>query len=163
MSNFTIQHLETLKQTATLWPPCTNQVECHPYYQQKDLLEYCRKENIIVQSYSSLGGQDGTKAKWKSLGGKLLEAAPIVGIAERLSKGKNRRITPAQVLLRWSLQRNCAQVPKSCKPDRQLENANIFDFALTGEDMGVISGMAPGVEGDGRLCWRTEPLRMLDF
>ena len=118
MSNFTIRHLETLKQTATLWPPAVNQIECHPYYPQYDLLDYCEKEYIIAQSYATLGGQDGMKAKWKFLGGKLLEIAPVVDVAQELSKNFNKRVTPAQVLLRWALQRNCAIVPKTCSPGR---------------------------------------------
>lgn len=162
VSNFTVQHLETLKQTATLWPPAVNQIECHPYYPQKDLLEYCQKEGVVVQAYAALGGQDGTKAKWKALGGKLLETAPVIDAAKRLSN-PNKRVTPAQVLLRWALQRNSAIVPKTSTPERMKENADIFDFVLTDEEMIDISSVAPSVEGDGRLCWRTEPLRMLDF
>ena len=167
VSNFTIQHLETLKQSATLWPPALNQVECHPYYQQKDLLDYCRKEGIIVQAYAALGGQDGTKAKWKALGGKLIEAPPVLASAnvKRLSNPA-KKATPAQVLLRWALQRNCAIVPKTCSPARMKENAEIFDFALTEDDMKSISSLGDTL-GDnykeGRLCWRTEPLRMLNF
>ena len=164
MSNFTIQHLETLKRTATLWPPAVNQVECHPYYPQNDLLEYCEKEGIIVQSYATLGGQDGTKAKWKALGGKLMEAAPVVNVAQELSRDTSKRaVTPAQVLLRWALQRNCAIVPKTSSSDRMKENANIFDFVLTEEQMNDISSLVPAVVSEGRLCWRTEPLRMLGF
>jgi len=163
VSNFTIQYLETLKQTATLWPPAVNQIECHPYYPQNELLDYCEKECIIAQSYATLGGQDGTKAKWKALGGKLLEIAPVVDAAQGLSKTFNKRVTPAQVLLRWALQRNCAIVPKTCSSDRMKENADIFDIILTDDEMKAMSSLAPCVEGEGRLCWRTEPLRMLDF
>jgi diketogulonate reductase-like aldo/keto reductase len=57
VSNFTIKHLERLKETATMWPPAVNQVEFHPLYPQEELLEYCAKEGIIVQAYASLGGQ----------------------------------------------------------------------------------------------------------
>jgi diketogulonate reductase-like aldo/keto reductase len=57
VSNFTIKHLERLKETATMWPPAVNQVEFHPLYPQEELLEYCKKEGIIVQAYASLGGQ----------------------------------------------------------------------------------------------------------
>ncbi|KAL9183500.1 hypothetical protein ACHAXT_004356 [Thalassiosira profunda] len=162
VSNFTTRHLQTLKQTATLWPPAVNQVECHPYYPQNELLEYCHQEGIVVQAYSALGGQDGTKAKWKALGGKLLEADPVTAAAKRLSTAK-KRVTPAQVLLRWALQRNCMVVPKTSSPQRMRENADIFDFSLTEEEMQEISILAPSVESEGRLCWRTEPLRMLDF
>ena len=157
VSNFTIEHLEKLKLTATLWPPSVNQIESHPYYPQNDLIEYCQREGIIVQAYAALGGQDGTKAKWKALGGKLLESAPVLEASERLNK------TPAQILLRWSLQRNCAIVPKTCDVTRMKENSDIFDFELSDEEMQAISNLSEGVaEGEGRLCWRTDKLRLVD-
>lgn len=163
VSNFTVQHLQTLKQSATLWPPAVNQIEVHPYYPQTELVEYCKNEGIIVQAYASLGGQDGTKAKWKKLGGKLLEAAPVVAASKTLSSGQ-RTVTPGQVLLRWALQRNCAVVPKTVSPVRMRENANLFDFELSVNAMNEISKLNENVDGDeGRICWRTEPLRMLDF
>lgn len=157
VSNFTVKHLETLKETASLWPPAVNQIECHPYYPQSDLIEYCQKEGIVVQAYAALGGQDGTKAKWKALGGKLLESAPVLDASKRLNK------TPAQILLRWSLQRNCAIVPKTCDPNRMKENSDIFNFELSEEETQAIASLSEGVGDDeGRLCWRTEKLRMLD-
>ena len=157
VSNFTELHLETLKQSATLWPPAINQIESHPYYPQNDLIEYCQKEGIVIQAYAALGGQDGTKVKWKALGGKLIESAPILNVSKRLNK------TPAQILLRWSIQRNCAIVPKTCNPSRMVENKDIFDFKLSDEDMHLISSLSDGVgDEEGRLCWRTEPLRMPD-
>ena len=163
VSNFTIQHLETLKQTAEIWPPAVNQVECHPYYPQNDLLEYCHKEGILLQAYASLGGQDGTKAKWKILGGKLMETAPVLAAAKRLDY-PNKVVTPSQVLLRWALQRNSAVVQKTCSPARMKENADIFHFVLTEEEMTNISNLSSSIEiGEGRLCWRMEPFRMLDF
>ena len=154
--------MKTLKQSATLWPPAVNQVECHPYFQQNELLEYCRAEGIIVQAYAALGGQDGTKAKWKTLGGKLLDSAPVMSAAVRLSSS-SKTMSAAQVLLRWSLQRNCAIVPKTSSPERMIQNGDVFGFELTDVEVQEIDNLAPDHEADGRLCWRTEPLRMLDF
>lgn len=163
VSNFTIQHLELLKKSAKLWPPAVNQVECHPYYPQNELLEYCKREGIVVQAYASLGGQDGTKAKWKVLGGKLIESEPVLAASTHLSNSQ-RTVSAAQVLLRWALQRNCAIVPKTSSPARMKENANVFGFVLTDEEMIDISKLANNLEGKkGRLCWRTEPLRLLEF
>eukprot|EP00986_Skeletonema_menzelii_P009769 scaffold4530_cov146-Skeletonema_menzelii.AAC.12 len=156
VSNFTVKHLETLKETATLWPPAVNQIECHPYYPQNELIEYCHKEGIVVQAYAALGGQDGTKAKWKQIGGKLLESTPVLEASKRLNKN------PAQILLRWSIQRNCAIVPKTCDPNRMKENSNIFDFELSEKEMKDIANLSEGVGDEGQLCWRTEKLRMLD-
>ena len=116
-----------------------------------------------MQAYAALGGQDGSKAKWKLLGGKLLESDPVVDIAKRLSETSSRSITSAQVLLRYALERNCSIVPKTSSVDRMKENTEIFDFTLTNHDMKALSCIAPNIEGDGRICWRTEPLRMLDF
>ena len=164
VSNFSIHHLQTLKQTATLWPPAINQIECHPYYPQKELVEYCQKEGIVVQAYASLGGQDGTKAKWKELGGKLLECPAVIMAAKNHSVVQQRIVTPGQVLLRWALQRNCAVVPKTVCPDRMRENDNVFDFTLNDDEMNEISKLGDDLNGGiGRICWRTEPLRMLDF
>jgi len=163
VSNFTIQHLQTLKQTATLWPPAVNQIELHPYYPQNELVEYCNREGIVVQAYASLGGQDGTKTKWKKLGGRLLESPPVIEASNNLSCGR-RAITPGQVLLRWALQSNVAIIPKTICPVRMRENANLFDFELSDDVMDAISKLGDHVdEEEGRICWRTEPLRMLNF
>jgi alcohol dehydrogenase (NADP+) len=67
VSNFSVQHLEGLKRTAKIWPPAVNQVECHPLYPQTELLEYCRKEGILIQAYASLGGQDTGKKQWNRI------------------------------------------------------------------------------------------------
>ena len=158
VSNFTIAHLETLKKTATIWPPVVNQVECHALYPQDELLEYCQKEGIVVQAYAALGGQDATKAQWNELlgGAKLLECQVVQDIAASMEK------TSAQVLLRWALHRGCAVTPKTSSPRRMEENANVFDFTLSKEQMETLHDLeAPNKKG--RLCWRTDPLRMLDF
>ena len=60
-----IQHLKTMKQTARLWPPAVNQVERHPLYPNNESREYCQNEGIVLHAYAALGGQDGTKQKWK--------------------------------------------------------------------------------------------------
>jgi len=165
VSNFSIAHLETLKKTATIWPPAVNQVECHPLYPQDELRAYCQKEGIVLQAYASLGGQDGTKAKWvELLGGtmkmpkKLLVADAVDMVAKEVGR------TNAQVLLRWCLQRECASTPKTTNKARMEENTKIFDFDLSDAQMKILNELANRAKGDtGRLCWRTDPLRMLDF
>jgi diketogulonate reductase-like aldo/keto reductase len=173
VSNFTIQHLQTLKKTARIWPPAVNQVECHPLYPNNELRDYCQKEGIVLQAYAALGGQDGTKQKWKELlnGKKLLECPVVLQISKELSAtdasgsataGRTTTITPAQVLLRYALQRNCAITPKTTSVERMKENANLFHFQLSKQQMKLLDDLqAPG--DAGRLCWRTDPLRMLDF
>jgi diketogulonate reductase-like aldo/keto reductase len=158
VSNFSVQHLETLKATAKHWPPSVNQVECHPLYPQQDLVEYCAKAGIVVQAYAALGGQDCGKKKWREIlnGQSLIECDAVTEIAKEL------RVTPAQVLLRWALQRGCAVTPKTTSMKRMEENADVFRFCLSTAHMKKISDLE--VPGDaGRLCWARDPMRMLDF
>jgi len=162
VSNFTVRHLEALKKTATIWPPSVNQVELHPHYQQADLREYCEREGIVLQAYSSLGGQDGSKAKWATLGGHLLESPPVLAAAAAHAE---QEATAAQVLLRWALQKGLAIVPKSASEARMAENGASFGFSLTAEELTAIDALvanAPDANA-GRLAWRTDPLRLLDF
>lgn len=158
VSNFTVRQLETLKKTATIWPPAVNQVECHPLYPQDELLEYCEKEGIVLQAYAALGGQDASMVQWNDLlgGVKLMECDAVQEIAASVNK------TPAQVLLRWALQRKCAVTPKTTSAARMEENAQVFDFMLSQTQMEALHALeAPNEKG--RLCWKSDPLRMLDF
>lgn len=180
VSNFSIQHLETLRKTARLWPPAVNQVECHPLYPQHELREYCKRHGIVVQAYAALGGQDATKAQWKllldgfttnvvkdkngkSLPRNLLSTTPVRSIAQDLG------VTPAQVLLRYALERQCAITPKASTREHMIENANLFTFSLTPDHMTQLNALFTknaALQQDphqGRLCWRSEPLRLLDF
>ena len=163
VSNFNVNHLEALKRTATVWPPAVNQVECHPLYPQDELRAYCEKEGIVLQAYASLGGQDGSKAKWQALGGKLLESPPVLAACAAHAE---QSATPAQTLLRWALQRGAAVVPKTSSEVRMAENAGCVTggFNLSADEVAAIDALSANAEGhEGRLCWRTDPLRLLDF
>ena len=160
VSNFSMEHLQRLQRTARVWPPAVNQVECHPLFPQNDLRAYCEKEGIVLQAYAALGGQDGTKKKWLELLGEnkvtLRTCSPVEHIARQVQR------TPSQVLLRYAIQRNCAITPKTVSKERMVENASVFDFVLSDEQMAALDKLkASGA--DGRLCWRTDPLRLLDF
>mmetsp|Transcript_33937 Transcript_33937/g.77796 ORF Transcript_33937/g.77796 Transcript_33937/m.77796 type:complete len:359 (-) Transcript_33937:305-1381(-) len=155
VSNFNIQHLQTLKKTARIWPPAVNQVELNPYYQQRELQEYCAAEGIVLQAYASLGGQDASRATVQSLGGPLLEAPPVLDAASANS------VTPAQVLLRWALQKRITVIPKANDPSRALENLRVFHFELSERQMNELDSLERG--SAGRTCWRNDPMRMLDF
>jgi diketogulonate reductase-like aldo/keto reductase len=190
VSNFSAEHLKTLKKTATLWPPAVNQVEVHPLYPQTELLEYCKAEGIVVQAYASLGGQDMGKAAWKKLlGGSgfdkapsgqslgLLQAKPVTGLARQQSGNDGPVVTSAQVLLRWGLERGCALVPKASSQQRIEENGQVLTnpkIRLTKEQVEQLQtdllNMVVTEHPDPnertkltRLCWRNDPLRMLDF
>lgn len=122
VSNFTPRLLEALKEQSDL-VPAVNQVEYHPYLNQEELLDYCRKEGIQLEAYSPL-----TRAR-------KLDDPKLVQIAEKHAK------TAAQVLLRWDLQTEVVTIPKSVTPSRIAENADIFDFILDQEDMAILGKM----------------------
>jgi diketogulonate reductase-like aldo/keto reductase len=110
--NFTQKHLDRLWPEAAV-PPMVNQIEIHPYFQQKTLGEYCQNRGILVEAWSPL-----------MCGGIVLKDPVIAGIAEETGK------TPAQVVLRWHFQKGRRVFPKSVTPERIAENIGIFDFSL---------------------------------
>ena len=122
VSNFHIHHLEdVIKKTGVV--PLVNQVELHPWLTQKPLLEFCRANKIQVEAYSPL------------MRGHFKEIHLLAEIGEKYGK------TAAQVVLRWDLQNEVVIIPKSVKQHRIIENADIFDFELTAEDMANIDAL----------------------
>lgn len=122
VSNFKVHHLEDLISDAEI-KPMVNQVEYHPHLTQKDLLEFCQKEGIQLEAWSPLKQ------------GQLLSDPTISEIAEKYGK------STAQVILRWDVQNKVVTIPKSIKEQRIIENADIFDFELSAEDMEKIDGL----------------------
>lgn len=114
--NFHVHHLQELLSDCQV-RPMINQVEFHPHLTQLELRDFCEKENFQLEAWSPL----------KSDG--LLNEAAIKEIAEKHQKSS------AQVILRWDLQHNVITIPKSTKEHRIKENADIFDFSLTEEEM----------------------------
>jgi len=112
VSNFTIDNLKELEAKYGVLP-AINQVEFHPYYYQKELLEYCNSKNIIIEAYSPL------------VHAKRMDEPRLVAISEELSK------TPAQVLIRWAMQRGMVVLPKSVNENRIVENFAVFDFEIS--------------------------------
>jgi methylglyoxal/glyoxal reductase len=119
VSNYTIQHLTELLEDAGV-VPMVNQVEFSPFLYQKQLQDYCEKNKIQVEAYSPL--TQGAK----------LNNPTIQQIAKKHGK------TPAQVLIRWSLQHNLVTIPKSIREERIRENSQVFDYNLTSEDLRVL-------------------------
>jgi len=120
VSNFSISQIETLLEDAQTIPSI-NQVELHPYCFQADFLKFCNKIGIVVTGYSPLGSGQPSNKELPS----LLENPKVLEIASFYKK------TPAQILLRWSLQCNIVTIPKSVTPKRIEENFQIFDFTLS--------------------------------
>jgi len=116
VSNFQIHHLEDLMKDAEI-KPMVNQVEYHPRLTQKELKAYCKEHGIQLEAWSPL------------MQGQLLDNPDLLEIADKYNK------STAQVILRWDLQSGIVTIPKSTKEHRIVENASVFDFKLSAEDM----------------------------
>jgi len=116
VSNFTIRHLDELKETLELMPT-VNQVEFSPFLYQKELMEYCKSNKIVLEAYSPL-----TKTK-------KFNHPTLITIGQKYSK------SPAQILIRWGLQHEIVSIPKSGDIKHLIDNMNVFDFSLDESDM----------------------------
>ncbi|WP_127125764.1 aldo/keto reductase [Georgenia sp. SYP-B2076] len=128
VSNFLVHHLEELLESSPT-VPAVNQVELHPYFQQRQLREFHAAHGILTEAWSPLAQ------------GAVLDDFTIVDIAERLDR------SPAQVVLRWHVQLGNVLIPKSVLPERQAENLALFDFELDDADMAAIEALDRGEEG----------------
>jgi diketogulonate reductase-like aldo/keto reductase len=155
VSNYTIRHLtELLAEGGVV--PAVNQVEFHPYLYQRDLLDFCNAKGIVVEAYSPLTH------------GRRLADPRLVGIAKKYSRTGvqpaarwsklpfMREVlrhldikTPAQILIRWALQHGLVVLPKSSRRARIFEDADVFDFEISEEDMGMLDGFHENL----RTCW----------
>lgn len=128
VSNFQTGHLQAII-AATGVAPALNQIEIHPYFAQRDLVQFAGELGIATSAWSPLGR------------GQLLTDPVIVELAAEIGR------TPAQVIIRWHLQRGLVVIPKSINPARIQQNAQVFDFGLTGEQMARLDGL----DRDGRI------------
>ncbi|KAK4220362.1 NADP-dependent oxidoreductase domain-containing protein [Rhypophila decipiens] len=117
VSNFSVDHMEEMKSYAKVWPPHVNQIELHPWSQQRDVVEYCERHGIAFQAYSPLA--EGLK----------MDDEVLLSVARKHAK------SPAQILVRYGLQRGWVVLPKSQRDERIQENASVFDFELDVDDM----------------------------
>jgi len=128
VSNFHVPHLQRLAaETATV--PAVNQVEAHPYFTNALVRDYCKQNGIAFQAWSPLGR------------GTLLDD-PVV---QRVAAAADR--SPAQVVLRWHLQRGDVVFPKSVSRERIAENFAVFDFELGADDVAAMDGLDRGAAG----------------
>lgn len=116
VSNFQPAHLQPLLETANI-PPAVNQVEYNPGFQQKECMDFCKKHDILVQAWSPLAR------------GRIFDSPVLRAIALRHGK------SVAQICLRWEVQMDTCPIPKSTSPERISQNADIFDFELSDEEM----------------------------
>jgi diketogulonate reductase-like aldo/keto reductase len=109
--------------------PAVNQIELHPWCQQRELVKYCQDNNIVIQAYSPL-----------ATGARLADPT-VCSVAE-----KHKR-SPAQVLIRYSLQKGWVPLPKTENPGRMRENLDVFTFELDDDDMQLLDGLDEAKDG----------------
>lgn len=119
VSNFEIRHLEELAKVSDV-VPAVNQIECHPLCYPKELIEYCQDHGIQVQAYAPLAR------------GAYLDNDVLCVLGTKYGR------TPAQIGLRWAVQKGISVIPKSSNPERIISNGNIFDFFIEQEDMDIL-------------------------
>lgn len=127
VSNFQIHHLEDLK-NQELMQPMINQIETHPEFPQNELHEYMKENGIVHEAWGPLG-QGKTD---------LFQQPIILGLADKYGK------TPAQIILRWHLERGEVIIPKSVRASRIQENSEVFDFSLTSNEMELMETLNTG-------------------
>lgn len=122
VSNFTVDALESLINNCKI-KPMVNQIEFHPGLMQNEIVDYCKKNNILIEAWSPLGS------------GKMLDNDVLISIAKKYN------ISTAQLCIKWCLQNGVLPLPKSITSERIIENYNVFNFCITDEDMNIINNM----------------------
>jgi 2,5-diketo-D-gluconate reductase A len=125
VSNFQPHHIRRLKAETEI-PPAVNQIEVHPYLSQTEVRAFDTDNEIVTEAWSPIAQ------------GKVLDDPEITLVARRVER------SPAQVVLRWHIQRGDVVFPKSVNPDRMRENFELFDFELSDQDMEIISSLDKG-------------------
>lgn len=126
VSNFLVPHLDELAGTARILPH-VNQIEVHPFHQQRDTRAWCARHGVVVEAYSPLA-----KAT-------RMSHPTVMATAARLGR------SPAQVLLRWGVEQGMVVLPKSVRPARIVENAALFDFVLDAEARAALDALDEGL------------------
>ncbi|KAL1957633.1 hypothetical protein VTO42DRAFT_5610 [Malbranchea cinnamomea] len=129
VSNYGIRHLEEMKEYAKIWPPHVNQIELHPWCQQRKTVEYCKSHGIVIEAYCPL------VRNYKA------NEPTLVSIAQKYGK------TTAQILIRYSLQKGWVPLPKSDNPERIKTNADVYGFEISEEDMATLDSLDKEKEG----------------
>jgi len=127
--NFNLTQLQRLLSFCKV-PPAVLQIECQPYYQQKELIEFCNRNGIHVTAYSPFGSDEGVK--------QLLNDPAIQELAKKYNK------TPNQIIIRWNIQNHRSVIPRAENFDHQKQNLLVFDFELKDDDLKKIASLDRG-------------------
>ncbi|MFL2100901.1 aldo/keto reductase [Desemzia sp. FAM 23991] len=130
VSNFLPEHLDRIIEETGV-TPATNQVERHPYFTNKRVIEYNKEHGILTEAWSPFGREIND----------LLENEIIAALAEKHQK------SVAQIILRWNYQENVLVIPKASSAKHQRANLDIFDFTLSEEEMKSIDSLDKGLDG----------------
>jgi diketogulonate reductase-like aldo/keto reductase len=136
VSNFTPEHLQRLLAETSV-VPAVNQIEVHPYFQQKTLQRLHAEHGILTQAWSPIGGITSYRGGEK----RTFDDSTLLEIARQHGK------SAAQVMLRWHVQEGRSAIPKSTKPARIAENFDVFDFELSADQIAAIDALDTGVRG----------------
>jgi diketogulonate reductase-like aldo/keto reductase len=137
VSNFMVDYLTALLERSTV-VPAVNQIEVHPYFQQRQVQAFGAEHGILTQAWSPIGGITFYREGQHS---NTLQD-PVIG---DIAKAHDQ--TPAQVMLRWHLQQGRSVIPKSTKPQRIAENIDVFDFELSTPELAAIDALDTGQRG----------------
>ena len=137
VSNYSVGLLRETLNAASI-KPAVLQVELHPFLTQEKLLRFCRENGVAVTGFSPFGAGSYVPLGMASAADSVLENPEVKLIATAHGK------SPAQVVLRWGIQRGTAVIPKTSRPDRLAENIAVFDFELTEAEMKTITGLDRG-------------------
>ncbi|XP_008821446.1 estradiol 17 beta-dehydrogenase 5-like [Nannospalax galili] len=139
VSNFNRRQLEMiLNKPGLKHKPVCNQVECHPYFNQGKLLDFCKSKDIVLVAFSALGSH--RENRWVDQNSPVLLDDPVLA-----SMAKKYKRTPALIALRYQIQRGVVVLAKSFTEKRIKENIQVFEFQLTPEDMKVLDGLSRNV------------------
>ncbi|KAH7097504.1 Aldo/keto reductase [Auriculariales sp. MPI-PUGE-AT-0066] len=130
VSNYGLRHLEEIVE-AGFELPAVNQIELHPFCQQREISQWCRARGVVVQAYCPLMRMQKGK----------IDHPVLIAVAEKLQR------TPTQISIRWSLQKGFVPLPKSIHEERIIENADVFAFDISETDMLALDGLDLGSSG----------------
>lgn len=145
ISNFNKRQVQRILDNSVIKPACL-QIELHIYFQQNELVEFCKQNNIVVTAYSPLGSKG--IANLNKMAGVERDLPDLMDNPTVIKIAKNHNKTSAQILLRWIIERDISTIPKSTNPERLRQNIDIFDFSLNQNEMEELSKLDKGI----RIC-----------